>query len=85
MGSTGDFVDDTPALFIDSQRKPKVAGGVYLEPILDHLIELMLQAKHDEPWRRAASAAGVSNACTNFNWDTVVDKMLTAIFDPEPS
>jgi glycosyltransferase involved in cell wall biosynthesis len=83
-GSTDDFLDGKFALFIDSQLTPFNSGGVYLEPSLDHLIQLMLQAMNDDPWRRAASAAGVSNASANFNWDTVVDKMVTAIFASHP-
>jgi glycosyltransferase involved in cell wall biosynthesis len=84
-GATDDFLNEKFALFIDSQLKPASSGGLYLEPNLDHLIHLMLQAMDDDPWRRTASAAGVSNASCNFDWDTVVDKMVNVIFDGHTS
>lgn len=79
-GPTDDFLGEDFALFIDSQIKPATSGGVYLEPSLDHLVQLMLQVMDDESWRRKASIAGVNNA-KKYDWDTIADKLVAAIFN----
>ena len=78
-GSTDDFLGEEYALFIDSQIKPSDSGGVYLEPNLDHLVQLMFKVMDDDLWRRKASITGVNNA-TKYDWDTVADKLVAAIF-----
>jgi glycosyltransferase involved in cell wall biosynthesis len=78
-GPTDDFLSKDSALFIDSRIKPADTGGVFLEPSLDHLVQLMLQAMDDEPWRRRASTAGVDNA-RKFDWDTIADRLIDAVF-----
>jgi glycosyltransferase involved in cell wall biosynthesis len=79
-GPTDEFLDATFARFIDSTPTPYPPGGLRLEPDLDHLIELMLGAIGDEMWRSAGATAGAAHAAANFNWDVVVEKLLTVIF-----
>lgn len=79
-GPTDEFLSKDFALFIDSQIKPATSGGVYLEPSLDHLVQLMLQVMDDKSWRHNASIAGVNNAI-KYNWDTIAEKLVTAIFN----
>ncbi len=79
-GPTDEFLDARFARFIDSTPTPYQAGGIRLEPDLDHLIALMLGAIDDAAWRAAAAAAGPAHAAAKFNWDVVVEELLTVIF-----
>jgi hypothetical protein len=78
-GATDDFVTDDFARKIKAHWEParfEDVLGKQLFPDLDHLIDLMQSAMDDESWRRSASSAGPRYAHENFNWDSIVDRML---------
>ena len=82
-GSTDDFMKENFAHFIHSKLKPNLNtknGGVELEPDLDHLIHLMFRIMDDEEWYKQASVAGANHAAMHFNWDLIVNKLLSTIF-----
>jgi glycosyltransferase involved in cell wall biosynthesis len=81
-GSTDDFMRQDFAYFIDSERaSPNQANGDnWLKPDLDHLIFLMLKMIDDEEWREEASRAGADHAAAHFNWELIVDSLLSTVF-----
>jgi glycosyltransferase involved in cell wall biosynthesis len=84
-GSTDDFVKESFAYFIHSKLRVNLHtknGGVELEPDLDHLIHLMFRIMDDGEWYKQAGVAGANHAAKHFNWDLIVNKLLTTIFVP---
>jgi glycosyltransferase involved in cell wall biosynthesis len=81
-GPTDDFMRQNFAYFIDSERAGlnQQNGDTWLKPDLDHLILLMLKMIDDEEWREEASRAAADHAAVHFNWDLVVDALLSTIF-----
>jgi glycosyltransferase involved in cell wall biosynthesis len=82
-GSTDDFMTDDTARFIDSRVGDVVLGdlvGRQLNPDLDHLIHLMLEAIGDAAWRQRAARSGPARAAREYSWDLVVDRLLRVIF-----
>jgi hypothetical protein len=82
-GSTDDFMKENFAHFIHSKLKRNLAtknGGVELKPDLDHLIDLMFRIMDDEEWYKQAGVAGANHAAMHFNWDLIVNKLLSTIF-----
>ena len=84
-GSTDDFMKANFTYFIHSKLRANLGtknGGVELEPDLDHLIHLMFRIIDDEEWYKRAGAAGANHAAIHFNWDLIVDKLLSTVFVP---
>jgi glycosyltransferase involved in cell wall biosynthesis len=80
-GATDDFMSQDFAYFIDSERAgPNLNGDTWLKPDLDHLIFLMLKMIDDEEWREEASRAAADHATRHFNWELIVDALLSTIF-----
>ena len=78
-GPTDEFTNSDFALrIVSSPRQMTQQGteGKYLEPSLDHLIELMLQVIEDESWRTKAQKAGPAFVTAAFTWDHVVDRLV---------
>jgi glycosyltransferase involved in cell wall biosynthesis len=81
-GPTDDFVTDAFCRKIRARSEPahyEDVMGRQLFPDLDHLIALMNTTMDDETWRRTASAAGPRHAHEKFNWDAIVDGLLTRL------
>lgn len=85
-GPTDDFMRQDFAYFINSERVStnQPNGDTWLKPDLDHLIHLMLKMIDDEEWREEASRAAADHAAAHFNWELVVDTLLSTIFRPSP-
>jgi glycosyltransferase involved in cell wall biosynthesis len=84
-GSTDDFMKENFTHFIHSKLRTNLDiknRGVELEPDLDHLIHLMFRIMDDEEWNKRAGVAGANHAAMHFNWDLVVNKLLSTIFVP---
>jgi glycosyltransferase involved in cell wall biosynthesis len=82
-GSTDDFMKANFAHFIHSKlraNRDTKNGGVELEPDLDHLIHLMFRIMDDGEWYKQAGIAGANHAAMHFNWDSIVNKLLSTIF-----
>ena len=83
-GSTDDFMNEDTARFIESRPADVTiregVTGFGLEPNLDHLIHLMLEAMENAEWRDRAARVGPARAAREFSWDLAVDKLLHAIF-----
>lgn len=82
-GSTDDFVDASFADRIDSRLVAKSLSdtqtGEALEPDVDHLIELMLNAAHDRERTRTHGDAGASHVKEHYTWGKTTDLLLTAL------
>jgi glycosyltransferase involved in cell wall biosynthesis len=81
-GATDDFTDPSFSRHIDSKLKPIEIDGIagfQLEPSVDHLIGLMIEAAQDGNWRKTAAVEGPKHAA-KYNWDAVAARLLDAIF-----
>ena len=54
--------------------------GDYLEPDLDHLIELMRQALHERDHAARAGATGAAYVAEHFTWERVTERLLEVLF-----
>ena len=82
-GATDDFVADGFARKIDSTLTRMVLqgeDGEMLEPDLDHLIHLMIEAMDDEEWRIGAARAAAGHISKKFTWDAVADRLVATLF-----
>ena len=55
-------------------------AGDYLEPDLDHLVELMRQALREREGATRMGAAGAAYVAQNLTWGRVTDRLLEALF-----
>lgn len=76
-GATADFADASVAMGIESQfyaLPPEQGQGHYLEPSLDHLINLM-QACHDMDIKRSGHfAQGLSGVADRMGWNVMAQR-----------
>ena len=82
-GPTDEFTQESFARRIRSTPTQMPPGapevGDYLEPDLDHLIELMRQALHERDHARA-SAAGAAYVAEHFTWERVTERLMEVLF-----
>ena len=82
-GPTDEFTQESFARRIRSRpaRMPPEASevGDYLEPDLDHLVELMRQALREREDAARRGAAGAAYVTENFTWERVTDRLLEAL------
>ena len=83
-GPTDEFTQESFARRIRSRpaRMPSEASeaGDYLEPDLDHLVELMRQALREREGATRMGAAGAAYVAQNLTWGRVTDRLLEALF-----
>ena len=82
-GPTDEFVTDEFSRKIDSQKRSIRIGdqdASRLEPNLEHLTSLMSASVEDGLWRAQASQAGPAHVRANYNWDSVVDRLVEKFF-----
>ena len=83
-GPTDEFTQESFARRIRSRpaRMPSEASeaGDYLEPDLDHLVELMRQALRERDGATRMGAAGAAYVAQNLTWGRVTDRLLEALF-----
>lgn len=83
-GPTDDFVRDDLALRINSRPirmdSGLRAGGIALEPNLEHLIELMNRAVEDQDLARHVRSAGPAYVAANFTWRHAVQRLMKVLF-----
>jgi glycosyltransferase involved in cell wall biosynthesis len=83
-GPTDEFTQESFARRIRSRpaRMPPEAPevGDYLEPDLDHLVELMRQASRERDAAARSSAAGAAYVAQNFTWERVTDRLVEVFF-----
>ncbi|HKE42264.1 MAG TPA: glycosyltransferase family 4 protein [Casimicrobiaceae bacterium] len=83
-GPTDEFTDEPFARRIrSSPRQIRLAGGDagdYLEPDVDHLVELMLRAALDPDDTARTGAAGAVHVAEHFTWDRVTDRLVDVLF-----
>jgi glycosyltransferase involved in cell wall biosynthesis len=81
-GPTDEFTEETFARRIRSLPSRKELGpgqtGDYLEPDIDHLVELMRAALRDPAAGQRAGAAGAAHVAQSFTWERVTDRLLEA-------
>jgi glycosyltransferase involved in cell wall biosynthesis len=84
-GPTDDFIRDEFGLRIRSKltENPDHHGetGTYLEPELDHLVELMCRVIEKPEIGRRAREAGPKFVQENFTWGHAVERLLPVLFD----
>ena len=83
-GATDDFADPAFALRIRSQRAQlRIENGLVgfaMQPDVDHLVELMLEAARDPQRSREMGAAGASRVARDFTWDRVTERLVDVLF-----
>jgi glycosyltransferase involved in cell wall biosynthesis len=83
-GPTDEFTQESFARRIRSRpaRMPPEAAevGDYLEPDLDHLVELMRQALRERDGATRMGAAGAAYVAQNLTWGRVTDRLVEALF-----
>jgi glycosyltransferase involved in cell wall biosynthesis len=83
-GPTDEFTQESFARRIRSRpaRMPPEASevGDYLEPDLDHLVELMRQALRERDGATRMGAAGAAYVAQNLTWGRVTDRLVEALF-----
>jgi glycosyltransferase involved in cell wall biosynthesis len=83
-GPTDEFTQESFARRIRSRpaRMPPEAAevGDYLEPDLDHLVELMRQASRERDGATRMGAAGAAYVAQNLTWGRVTDRLVEALF-----
>ncbi|HTR58113.1 MAG TPA: glycosyltransferase family 4 protein [Casimicrobiaceae bacterium] len=83
-GPTDEFTQESFARRIHSTPTQMPPGapdvGDYLEPDLDHLIELMRQAMHEQDNAARAGAAGASYVAEHFTWERVTERLVEVLF-----
>jgi hypothetical protein len=56
--------------------------GDYLEPDVDHLVELMRQSYRERDDATRPGATGVAHIAKNFSWQSVTDRLIDVLFAP---
>jgi glycosyltransferase involved in cell wall biosynthesis len=88
-GPTDEFTEERFARRIrSSPRQINYSAadiGNYLEPDVDHLVELMRQAARERDDATRIGAAGAAYSAQNFSWDRVTDRLVEVLFAPAPS
>ena len=83
-GPTDEFTQESFARRIRSRparMSPEAAEvGDYLEPDLDHLVELMRQALRERGGATRMGAAGAAYVAQNLTWGRVTDRLVEALF-----
>jgi glycosyltransferase involved in cell wall biosynthesis len=78
-GPTDEFISDRFARRIESTIEEQDCEGVTgqcVNPNLDALIDLMVQAVDDEDWRARSASEGPRHVAENYTWDRVVNSLL---------
>jgi len=82
-GPTDDFTDAAFTRYVRSELRTKLLDGGQpgdaLEPDLDHLVGLMLEAVHD-PDAATRGALAARHARERFTWEAVSDRLLASLF-----
>jgi glycosyltransferase involved in cell wall biosynthesis len=81
-GPTDEFTAPAFARRIESRRRTAMAGGLerrFLEPDLEHLLELMQSVARDEQWRAAARESGPAFARAAWTWRHAVQRLLAEL------
>lgn len=81
-GSTDDFTTESFARRIDSRLcgvQMEGETGSFLEPAVDHLIDLMDRIVDDDSYRTGAAIDGPRHAAEHFAWDRVTDKAMAIL------
>lgn len=85
-GATDEFTEEPFARRIrSSPRQVKLSAvdvGDYLEPDVDHLVELMRQAYRERDDAARPGATGVAHIAKNFSWQSVTDRLIDVLFAP---
>ena len=83
-GPTDEFTQESFARRIRSRparMAPEASDvGDYLEPDLDHLVELMRQALRERNGATRIGAAGAAYVAQNFTWGRVTDRLVEVLF-----
>ena len=83
-GPTDEFTHEPFARRIrSSPRQIRLAGGDagdYLEPDVEHLVELMLKAALERDHAARRSAAGAAHVAEHFTWDRVTEHLVDLLF-----
>ncbi len=83
-GPTDEFTQESFARRIRSRparMAPEASDvGDYLEPDLDHLVELMRQALRERDGATRMGAAGAAYVAQNLTWGRVTDRLVEALF-----
>ena len=83
-GPTDEFTQESFARRIRSRpaRMPPEASevGDYLEPDLDHLVELMRQALRERDGATRMGGAGAAYVAQNLTWGRVTDRLVEVLF-----
>lgn len=83
-GPTDEFTQESFARRIRSSPAQTplspVGFGDYLEPDLDHLIELMRQASRERDGAARLGAAGAAHVAQNFTWERVTERLVEVLF-----
>ncbi|HAR62399.1 MAG TPA: glycosyl transferase group 1 [Candidatus Margulisbacteria bacterium] len=80
-GPTDDFTDNSFALHINSSNFHK-NEGTYLEPDLDHLVELMIFSIENQDFRMQAHHSGPLYVSQGYTWSHIVDQLLKLFSNP---
>jgi glycosyltransferase involved in cell wall biosynthesis len=82
-GPTDEFTQESFARRIRSTPAQMPLGGPaagdYLEPDLDHLVELMREALRERDYTASKGAAGAAYVAENFTWERVTDRLLEVL------
>ena len=83
-GATDEFTDESFARRIRSSPARRALSptefGDYLEPDLDHLVELMRQALRERGAGADMGAAGATHVARNFTWERVTERLVEVLF-----
>jgi glycosyltransferase involved in cell wall biosynthesis len=81
-GATDDFTAESFAWRIDSRlRNVRMEGevGDFLEPTVEHLIDLLDRVVDDDAFRTGAAIDGPRHATEHFAWDRVTERAMTIL------